>query len=180
MKFLSYPKSIFLSLYLLISTLGVSFVIVFFSYLSTEKFSRKAMQEAAFWWLWTNIGMANIDIQVEFEEGAWRGDLRDEGGIYLWNHKSFYDVLSVFRVLQGRARKNGFKNTVSYAAKSELFKIPFFGRAQKIFGNLPIYRTRPEKVFNLYRKYFHRISQGHSYILSPEGGALYGGGDKNF
>ena len=67
--------------------------------------------------------------------------LPKEGCLFVFNHRSYYDVPGL-----GIA----FKKTFRYGAKSELFKIPFFGWALKWFGTLPIHRGNREKVLRLH------------------------------
>lgn len=80
--------------------------------------------------------------------------------LYIFNHTSFFDIFAMAARLKG----------MRFGAKIELFKIPFFGRAMKMAGVLPITRNNREKVFRVYERASAKASQGQQFALAPEGG----------
>jgi 1-acyl-sn-glycerol-3-phosphate acyltransferase len=86
------------------------------------------------------------------------------GCLFLFNHSSYFDIfvlVAAFKYLR-------------FGAKSELFKIPFFGPAIKRAGTLPIARNNREEVFKIYEEAKPRFARGEKFALSPEGGRFYG------
>lgn len=81
------------------------------------------------------------------------------GCLYLFNHQSFFDIWSM----------SGFLPSFRFGAKIELFRIPFFGKAIRRVGVLPINRERKESVFRVYDWARERMIAGDRYALSPEG-----------
>ena len=58
---------------------------------------------------------------------------------------------------------------VCFGAKIELFKVPFFGKAMRVMGAIPIDRNKREKVLELYRAAIPRMEDGEAFALAPEG-----------
>lgn len=81
------------------------------------------------------------------------------GCLYLFNHQSYFDIWSMSASLP----------SFRFGAKIELFKIPFFGKAIKRVGVLPINREKKESVFRVYEWARERMMAGDRYALSPEG-----------
>ncbi len=100
--------------------------------------------------------VVNLDIIVEGEE-----NLNDEGGVILFNHTSLFDI-PVMLV--------SIKKSFRFGAKTELFKIPVFGTAMKNLETLQITRGDREKVLKLYENSVHKLHDGLSFALAPEGG----------
>jgi 1-acyl-sn-glycerol-3-phosphate acyltransferase len=86
-------------------------------------------------------------------------DMGGKGFLILFNHSSNYDIPVLFC----------FPRSFRYGAKVELFKIPFFGRAMKVCGVLPIDRGNREKVMQVYENAIARVEKGESFALAPEG-----------
>ena len=62
-----------------------------------------------------------------------------------------------------------FPRSFRFGAKIELFKIPFFGRAMRNVGVLPIDRNNRGKVMKVYEEAIERVNQGECFALAPEG-----------
>ena len=86
-----------------------------------------------------------------------------EGGIILFNHSSFFDIFALVVAIPG----------IRFGAKAELFKLPIFGQALKILGNLKITRDNREEVFRIYDEAKERFSKNEKFCLAPEGGRFY-------
>lgn len=79
--------------------------------------------------------------------------------LFLFSHTSFFDVLALFAAYP----------SIRFGAKIELFSLPFFGRAMRRAGILPIARQNREEVFKVYEEAKTRTAQGEKFALSPEG-----------
>lgn len=84
----------------------------------------------------------------------------DKGFLYLFSHTSHYDIPVIFF---------STPKFCNFGAKSELFNIPFFGRAIRMTGALEIERTNREKVIRIYRESEKRVANGEAFALAPEG-----------
>src|SRR5690606_17085370 len=58
---------------------------------------------------------------------------------------------------------------IRFGAKIELFKIPFFGRAMRAVGTLPIARENRAGVFKIYKEAERQFSRDVIFVLAPEG-----------
>jgi 1-acyl-sn-glycerol-3-phosphate acyltransferase len=85
---------------------------------------------------------------------------KDHGVLFLFNHQSHFDILSIHASQFRRMR---------FGAKIELFKFPFFGSAMRLSGVLPIARENREEVLQVYRDAQKKFAEGWSFILAPEG-----------
>ena len=96
-----------------------------------------------------------------------RADVRSEsnipdrgGGIIVFNHQSLFDI----PVLMTSTPKH-----IRFGAKIELFSIPFFGRAMRAVGTLPIARENRTEVLKIYREAEKQFAQDYVFCLAPEG-----------
>lgn len=85
---------------------------------------------------------------------------QDKGFLYVFNHTSHYDIPVIFF---------STPKFCNFGAKSELFSIPFFGRAIRMTGALEIERNNREKVMRIYRESEKRVANGEAFALAPEG-----------
>ena len=91
---------------------------------------------------------------------------RPQGGcMYLFNHSSFMDIFVMASVV--------FK--IKFGAKIELFSVPFFGRAMRAGGALPIPRKNRTLAIKILQQAEERARQGEQFALAPEGGRGPGG-----
>jgi 1-acyl-sn-glycerol-3-phosphate acyltransferase len=88
-----------------------------------------------------------------------RENLPTSACVYIFSHTSFFDIFAMAACLKG----------MRFGAKIELFKIPFFGRAMKMAGVLPIARSNREKVLRVYQRAGQKTEQGYQFSLAPEG-----------
>lgn len=82
------------------------------------------------------------------------------GCILLFNHGSQFDIPIMYRAIRKHFR---------FGAKAELLKVPLLGMTLKSMGALPIHRGRRSDVLKLYAESVHRIHNGESFALAPEG-----------
>lgn len=106
--------------------------------------------------IWAEGTLLLFGVRV-IEKG--RENLISGSCLYIFNHTSFFDIFAMSARLKG----------MRFGAKIELFKIPFFGRAMKMAGVLPITRNNREKVFRVYERASAKASLGHQFALAPEG-----------
>lgn len=119
-------------------------------------FNNRKMEDRLVWF-WTGGALKMFGISV-IEKG--RENIPDSSCLFLFNHTSFFDIFVL----------NHQVPHVRFGAKIELFKIPFFGRAMKHFGILPIRRANKEDVFKVYDEAIERTVKGEQFALAPEGG----------
>jgi 1-acyl-sn-glycerol-3-phosphate acyltransferase len=79
--------------------------------------------------------------------------------LYLFNHTSFFDIFALQAAVPA----------LRFGAKIELFAIPFFGRAMRRAGVLPIARKQRQTVMKVYEEAQNRAKAGQQFALSPEG-----------
>ncbi len=108
--------------------------------------------------IWTNsiLFAAGVKLHVE---GLEKIDPR-KSYIFIGNHQSHFDVLSVFSVLP---------LTVRFMAKKELFKIPVFGWSLYASGTIKIDRSNRERAIKSMNNALDRIKRGVSVVVFPEG-----------
>lgn len=153
-KCLSYPLAVLLTPVAGIVTLGFSAFAVLMVTLMGE--SQKLGDWVIKSWANTMAFLFRIDLQVEGLE-----NLPQKGCLFLFNHNSLFDIV-VFHL--------GISKSARFGAKIELFKIPFFGKAMRKLGALPIARGNVEKVMRVYQRSIPRVvNEGKSFILAAEG-----------
>ena len=108
--------------------------------------------------IWTNsiLFAAGVKLHVE---GLEKIDPR-KSYIFIGNHQSHFDVLSVFSALP---------LTVRFMAKKELFKIPVFGWSLYASGTIRIDRSNRERAIKSMNNALDRIKRGVSVVVFPEG-----------
>ena len=107
------------------------------------------------WWSQAVLFMVGIKVRVHGMENVNSG----EPHIFASNHVSWFDVPSLASTLP----RNRF------VAKSELFKVPIFGRAMRAAGMIEIQRDNRKAAFGAYDVAAERIRGGKSVVVFPEG-----------
>jgi 1-acyl-sn-glycerol-3-phosphate acyltransferase len=107
------------------------------------------------WWSSAVLWAVGVKIRVHGMENASSG----EPHIFASNHVSWFDVPSLASTLP----RNRF------VAKSELFKVPIFGRAMRAAGMIEIQRDNRKAAFGAYDVAAERIRGGKSVVVFPEG-----------
>ena len=82
-----------------------------------------------------------------------------EGHVYIANHVSWYDVFALASVIP----------RFTWIAKSELRRIPLFGRAAEAAGIIFIDRDNRKAAFESYKVAAKDVQRGRSVIICPEG-----------
>jgi len=130
----------------------MSIVVLFLA--ASGKISR--FEAAARFWARTCLRLYGVRVEVHGLEHV----VLDRGVLFLFNHQSHFDILCLYSHMPKRMR---------FGAKIELFKIPFFGRAMRAVGTLPIARSDRSETFRIYREAESRFSENMSFALAPEG-----------
>ncbi|HXN75080.1 MAG TPA: lysophospholipid acyltransferase family protein [Gemmatimonadaceae bacterium] len=107
------------------------------------------------WWSIAVLKAVGIKVRVHGMENLSTG----QPYIFASNHVSWFDVPSLAKVLP----RNKF------IAKSELFKVPIFGRAMRSVGMVEIQRENRKAAFGAYDVAAERIRAGNSVVVFPEG-----------
>jgi 1-acyl-sn-glycerol-3-phosphate acyltransferase len=81
------------------------------------------------------------------------------GYVYIANHVSWYDIFTLASVIP----------RYTWIAKSELRRIPLFGRAAEAAGIIFIDRDNKKAAFDSYKHAAEDVKRGRSVIICPEG-----------
>ncbi len=149
-------RSIFMTFFFLIHTVFFSSIgFVFNLLLNSKKIDDQIISS------WARLTCWSFGVKVNVHNAE---QIPQEGCLFLFNHSSYFDIFALAA---------SFKN-IRFGAKTELFKIPFFGPAMRRAGTLPIARNNREEVFKIYEEAKMRFMAGAKFALSPEGGRFYG------
>jgi len=107
---------------------------------------------------WTNSILFSAGVKLKIV-GLEKID-KSKSYIFIGNHQSHFDVLSVFSALP---------LTVRFMAKKELFTIPVFGWALYASGTIRIDRTNRSRAITSMNNALDRIRKGVSVVVFPEG-----------
>jgi len=107
---------------------------------------------------WTNSILFSAGVKLQIE-GLEKID-KSKSYIFISNHQSHFDVLSIFSVIP---------LTVRFMAKKELFNIPIFGWALYTSGTIRIDRSNRSKAISSMNNALDRIRNGVSVVIFPEG-----------
>jgi 1-acyl-sn-glycerol-3-phosphate acyltransferase len=107
---------------------------------------------------WTNSILFSAGVRLKIE-GLEKID-RSKSYIFIGNHQSHFDVLSVFSALP---------LTVRFMAKKELYNIPLFGWALYASGTIRIDRTNRSRAISSMNSALDKIKKGVSVVVFPEG-----------
>lgn len=107
---------------------------------------------------WTNSVLFSAGVKLNIE-GLEKID-KSKSYIFIGNHQSHFDVLSVFSAIP---------LTVRFMAKKELFQIPIFGWALYMSGTIRIDRSNRSRAISSMNNALDRIRSGVSVVVFPEG-----------
>ena len=132
-------------------TLFCSLMAIFASFFGAEK----AHGVATLWGI-NSLKLAAAKIKVEGQENI----PTDSAAIYMANHSSNFDILSMYAALPVQCR---------WLAKKELFKIPIFGASLRRSGYIPVERADTRKALVALKAAAQRVKAGTSVVVFPEG-----------
>lgn len=151
LRLLSYPRSLCSALFFPLFTVICSVISILLNIIFN---SRKLDDRIICFWGRTTCWMFGVEPKLIHGEKVPVG-----GCLFVFNHTSFFDIFTMAAVFPG----------MRFGAKIELFKIPFFGRAMRRAGVLPIDRGHREGVLKIYEDSRERIQRGEKFALAPEG-----------
>lgn len=108
------------------------------------------------WWSKKLLDDAEVDLEVRGRENV----PADEPLVVMSNHRSYYDIPTMFRSVPGRLRM---------VAKKELFYVPVFGTAMLAAGFIKIDRGKRESAVESLRESGEMLKQGTRVWIAPEG-----------
>ncbi len=151
---LSYIRGPIVSVFGGLFTLLQSAVVILVAALTR---SRKAIDFACVdMWAKPMLWFSGVNLEIRGQENL-QGS--NKGFLILFSHSSNFDIPVLFCL----------PHSFRFAAKIELFKIPFFGKAMEMCGVLPIDRGDRGKVMKIYENAIARVEKGECFALAPEG-----------
>jgi 1-acyl-sn-glycerol-3-phosphate acyltransferase len=142
-----------LAILLLTPPLGVLAIVA--SLIGVKDSPNGIYQWAARSWARGVSAAAGMTIEVHGAEHAVRGAPR----VYVSNHTSWFDIFALAAILRN----------YTFIAKSELAKLPVFGRAARAVGIVFIERENRKAAFESYKDAAAMVREGKSVIVCPEG-----------
>lgn len=109
------------------------------------------------WWSRELLRQAGVELHVRGTENL---PPIDQAVVVMSNHRSYYDVPTVFCVVPGRLRM---------VAKKELFRVPIFGTAMLAAGFVKIDRDKRDRAIASLRASERLLAQGTRVWIAPEG-----------
>ncbi len=151
---MSFIRTILLYTTAFIATVVLGLAVIIAALLGIEDKPGGIYDKVPSWWSSAVLWVVGIKIRIHGMENA-------NGGprIFASNHVSWFDVPSLASTLP----RNRF------VAKSELFKVPIFGRAMRAAGMIEIQRDNRKAAFGAYDVAAERIRGGKSVVVFPEG-----------
>lgn len=144
---MSRVRSVFLLLTIPIFTLLCSLL----AFLVFAPFcSRKSCDNLILVWAKTLLHSSGVRVHVSGLENL----KTVKSAIFVSNHLSHFDIPILYSCVPLSFRM---------AAKSELFKIPLFGRALRAFGFFPVSRETPENAKNTIKMMAARFEKGKAF-----------------
>ena len=125
--------------------------------LSLSVFSRRAARFIARQWCLHLIFIAGVKLRVE---GIGNID-KSKNYVFMANHQGYFDIPMLFAVLG---------STLSFIAKKELFRIPFFGWGMWAIGCITMDRQNPRKARESITRAVSALKKNNiSLVIFPEG-----------
>jgi 1-acyl-sn-glycerol-3-phosphate acyltransferase len=152
---MSFIRTILLYSTAAVATVVLGFTVIIAALLGIEDKPGGIYDNVPRWWSQAVLFMVGIKVRVHGMENVNSG----EPHIFASNHVSWFDVPSLASTLP----RNRF------VAKSELFKVPIFGRAMRAAGMIEIQRDNRKAAFGAYDVAAERIRGGKSVVVFPEG-----------
>lgn len=145
---------IFIGLLFLTAALGS--VVVVAGMLGIEEKPNGIYQRCMHAWCRSILKMSGVKLVVHNPE---RMSTPHDGYVYISNHVSWFDIFALASIIP----------RYTWVAKSELRKIPMFGRAAEAAGIVFIERDNKKAAFESYKHAAQQVKRGRSVIICPEG-----------
>jgi 1-acyl-sn-glycerol-3-phosphate acyltransferase len=108
------------------------------------------------WWAKKLLDDAGVELEVRGADNVPEG----EALVLMSNHRSYYDIPTVFRAVPGRIRM---------VAKKELFAVPLWGRAMHEAGFICVDRGKRESAIESLKESGELLKSGTRVWIAPEG-----------
>jgi 1-acyl-sn-glycerol-3-phosphate acyltransferase len=162
---LSYARSLFFTAPLVFITTGVMGSLS----LASSLFDSSGRIQHACARLWARMILAICRVRLKV---CGDPDLRDNSTyVFFVNHQSHIDIPIVLVALPISFR---------FAAKKELFRIPFLGWHLRRSGHVPVDRHNPRTAVKFFRGASERLRKGTSLVFFPEGATSLDGSIRPF
>ena len=153
-----YIRSIWIKLYSTGVTVIASFLMVYYYWFHRKELRSKG-DDLFLWWSIKCINIIGLSYEIEEKSPL----ILEQGQPYIimCNHSSFYDIpLSIVAI----------KGSVRMMAKTELFRIPIWGRGLKAGEFIPVSRKGTPKELVAQMKYARdKMQSGIMLWVAPEG-----------
>jgi 1-acyl-sn-glycerol-3-phosphate acyltransferase len=123
--------------------------------LGVEEKPRGIYQRCMHAWCRAILRISGVTLEVHNPERMSETD----GHVYIANHVSWYDIFALASLIP----------RYTWIAKSELRKLPMFGRAAEVAGIIFIDRDNKKAAFESYKRAAADVKRGRSVIIHPEG-----------
>ena len=138
--------------WLVVSTFISSILVLIFGH-----FSRNLALRIGFVWCRILIFLSGIRLKIEGRDQLTKG----KGYMFVSNHASVLDILVLIA---------GLPHPVLFMAKKELFRVPIFGWALTVSGQIPIDRFHPGRVRRSLDRAKRILGSGKASLIAfPEG-----------
>lgn len=134
-------------------TARISYPTVIDAFLGRDLAARS--DERLAWWSRKVLDAAEVSLEIHGAENVPDGPL-----VLMSNHRSYYDIPTVFCTVPGRVRM---------VAKKELFRVPVFGRAMLAAGFVKIDREQRHSAIASLRESERLLQGGTRVWIAPEG-----------
>lgn len=152
---MSFIRTVLLYVTAVIATVVLGLTVIIAAMLGVEDKPGGVYDNVPKWWSKFVLFAVGVKVRVHGMENLKAG----EPYIFASNHVSWFDVPSLASTLP----RNRF------VAKSELFKVPIFGKAMRAAGMIEIQRENRKAAFGAYDVAAERIRGGKSVVVYPEG-----------
>jgi 1-acyl-sn-glycerol-3-phosphate acyltransferase len=122
----------------------------------TRRLSDSRTDERITWWARRMLDDAEATIDVVGREHV----PADESLVLMSNHRSYFDIPSVYLAVAGRIRM---------VAKKELFRVPLFGAAMRVAGFIEVDRGARDAAVASLRRGESLLKNGARVWIAPEG-----------
>jgi 1-acyl-sn-glycerol-3-phosphate acyltransferase len=145
----------FVLLGLLVTTAFYASVVLVAAILGIEEKPRGIYQWAMHGWCRSVLRMSGVKVVVHNMEHT----SEVEGRVYIANHVSWFDIFALAATIPRS----------TWIAKSELKRIPLFGRGAAAAGIVFIDRDNRRSALDSYRAAADEVKRGRSVVICPEG-----------
>lgn len=142
-------------LVLLVLTLLFGSLVLLAQLIGLPRGEGSIFHRAPLWWSRALLWCAGTKVVVHGDAAK----ASAEPCVYIANHVSWFDILCMVDVLPH----------YGFVAKRQIEKVPLFGPAARAVGVIYIDRENRKAAFSAYEDAAHRIREGQSVIVYPEG-----------